>query len=172
MADRERMRWGELANAALERAGHDSRIDHRRLEVQGIDREPTQHLGPAAAGYERRTGKVSRKREDFTLNALERLAKAKLAGELERQEKEIDKSIIDLSSDLKRARAERTDQQEAARALAAQAMKTFKQEQAARTLAAQAMEKFKAEQARKAKEQRQESKLSPVAKESKQERER
>jgi len=126
MADRERVRWGELANAALERAGHDSRIDHRRLEVQGIDREPTQHLGHAAAGYERRTGKVSRKREDFTVNALERLAKAKLAGELERQEKEIDKSIIDLSSDLKRAKAERTDQQEATRALAAQAMEKFK----------------------------------------------
>ena len=64
----------------------------------------------------------------------------------------------------------RTDQQEAARALAAQAMKTFKQEQAARILAAQAMEKFKAEQARKAQEQRQESKLAHVDKESKQER--
>jgi hypothetical protein len=113
---------------------------------------------------------VSRKREDFTVNALERLAKAKLAGELERQEKELDKSIIDLSGDLKRAQAKRTDRQEAARAFAAQAMKTFKQEQAARTLAAQAMEKFKAEQARKVEEQRQESKLTPVAKESKQER--
>jgi hypothetical protein len=51
-------------------------------------------------------------------------------------------------------------------------MQTFKQEQAARTLAAQAMEKFKAEQERKAKEQRQESKLAPVDKESKPERER
>jgi hypothetical protein len=49
-------------------------------------------------------------------------------------------------------------------------MKTFKQEQAARTIAAQAMEKFKAEQARKVEEQRQESKLTPVDKESKQER--
>ena len=45
-------------------------------------------------------------------------------GEQERAQREV--SIIDLSGDLKRAKAERTDQQEAAQALAAQAMEKFK----------------------------------------------
>ena len=58
MADRERVRWAELANAALERHGHEARVDHRSLEAQGVEREPMQHKGPAIAGIERR-GDVS-----------------------------------------------------------------------------------------------------------------
>lgn len=46
--------WEELANAALERAGRAERIDRRSLEAQGIDREPTQHMGPEATQMERR----------------------------------------------------------------------------------------------------------------------
>lgn len=46
--------WAEKANAALERAGLDARIDHRSLKAQGIDREATQHLGPHATEMERR----------------------------------------------------------------------------------------------------------------------
>lgn len=49
-----RQEWGQQANRALERAGHDARIDHRSLKEQGIDREPTQHLGPTAAALERK----------------------------------------------------------------------------------------------------------------------
>jgi hypothetical protein len=41
--------WASLTNAALARAGHDVRVDHRSYERQGIDREPGQHFGPAAA---------------------------------------------------------------------------------------------------------------------------
>lgn len=37
----------ELQNAALERHGHSSRVDHRSLKVQGIARSPERHLGPA-----------------------------------------------------------------------------------------------------------------------------
>lgn len=43
-----RERWEEIGNRALERAGHDVRIDRRTLEAQGIDREPTIHIGPRA----------------------------------------------------------------------------------------------------------------------------
>jgi len=43
-----RERWEYHANAALERAGHDARIDRRTLEAQGIDREPQIHVGPRA----------------------------------------------------------------------------------------------------------------------------
>lgn len=32
--------WADHANRALERAGHDARIDHRTLEAQGIERLP------------------------------------------------------------------------------------------------------------------------------------
>jgi hypothetical protein len=46
--------WADLANRALERADHNARIDHRSLADQGIDREPTVHLGVAAAAMERR----------------------------------------------------------------------------------------------------------------------
>jgi len=40
--------WAREANLALERAGHEARIDHRTLAAQGVDREPTIHLGKAA----------------------------------------------------------------------------------------------------------------------------
>lgn len=50
--------WQDLCNAALERAGHDARIDHRTLQAQGIDRAPGVHLGPAASAIEAR-GEVS-----------------------------------------------------------------------------------------------------------------
>lgn len=45
--------WEERANAALECAGLDVRIDRRTLEAQGIDREPTIHIGAEAARIER-----------------------------------------------------------------------------------------------------------------------
>ena len=50
----------ELINYALERAGLDERVDHRSFEARGIDREPTEHLGPTASELERE-GKASDK---------------------------------------------------------------------------------------------------------------
>ena len=44
-----RERWADLTNATLERCGRHERVDHRSYERQGIDREPGQHFGPAAA---------------------------------------------------------------------------------------------------------------------------
>lgn len=41
--------WAEHVNRALERAGVETRVDHRSLEAQGIDREPQTHQGPAVA---------------------------------------------------------------------------------------------------------------------------
>lgn len=49
-----RQQWGELCNSALERAGHDVRIDHRALREQGAYRLPTRHMGPAATAMMRR----------------------------------------------------------------------------------------------------------------------
>jgi hypothetical protein len=42
-----------LINDALERAGSSERVDHRSFEARGIDREPSEHLGPTASEMER-----------------------------------------------------------------------------------------------------------------------
>jgi len=55
-----RQAWATLTNQALEQAGHESRIDHRSLQNQGVDREPTAHLGPAATAMERRRERSER----------------------------------------------------------------------------------------------------------------
>ena len=107
-----RAKWADLMNERLRENGIAARVDHRSLEAQGIDRAPTKHLGPVATAYERRTGEPSRKRLDYRDEALERLAHAREAGELERQAKEADRSIIDLSGDLEEAKRERTAQQQ------------------------------------------------------------
>ena len=54
-----REEWAHHQNRALERHGHAARVDHRSYEDRGIDREPSQHLGPTAADMERK-GKASR----------------------------------------------------------------------------------------------------------------
>jgi hypothetical protein len=46
--------WAVYENRALTRYGHEARVDHRRLKDQGIDREPTIHIGPDANEMERR----------------------------------------------------------------------------------------------------------------------
>jgi ATP-dependent exoDNAse (exonuclease V) alpha subunit len=102
-----RERFAGLQNERLCEAGIAARVDHRSLEAQGIDREPTRHLGPAASGYERRTGEPSRKRMDFEAEIADRLARAKALGELERQSRQSDRLILDLSGDLIAAKAER-----------------------------------------------------------------
>jgi len=48
-----RERWEHIANRYLERFGHEAHIDHRTLEAQGVDREPTTHVGPTATDFER-----------------------------------------------------------------------------------------------------------------------
>lgn len=48
-----RVTWEQCANLALERAGHDARIDRRTLAAQGIDRQPTIHIGPRANHIDR-----------------------------------------------------------------------------------------------------------------------
>ena len=46
--------WATRCNRTLERAGHEARVSHKSLEAQGINREPTSHLGPVATAMERR----------------------------------------------------------------------------------------------------------------------
>jgi hypothetical protein len=98
--------WQDLANAALRGAGRSEQIDHRTLEAQGVDREPTVHLGPSAAGLERRTGRRSRRREFHE--------EVKAAGRAQRREiahcrkelAELDAEIAQLQQAILRLRGE------------------------------------------------------------------
>lgn len=131
-----RERFAALTNERLREHGIEARVDHRTLEAQGIEREPTRHLGPAATGYERRTGEPSRKRLDFEAEIADRLTRAREAGELERQGRQIDRGILDLSGDLEAAKRER-DRQLAERAAAPKTAEQSRQE--AEQLARQAI---------------------------------
>ena len=151
-----RAKWADLTNERLRENGIAARVDHRSLEAQGIDREPTQHLGPAASGYERRTGQPSDKRIQQEREAVERLARAKALGELERQSRQSDRLILDLSGDLSAAKAER-DRQPApeVKQAAASGVADFRAQfeaaklaEAGKQQARQAFEQFKAEQER------------------------
>jgi hypothetical protein len=107
-AERERPRWAALHNARMAELGLSGRIDHRTLEAQGIDREPTQHLGVAATGFERRTGLPSALRFAHEAEANERLLRAAELGRQERgQAKELDRGLVMASSDVSAALAER-----------------------------------------------------------------
>jgi ATP-dependent exoDNAse (exonuclease V) alpha subunit len=55
-----RLEWANAVNAAYREAGLDLQVDHRSHRDRGIEREPTQHLGPAAAGMERRGAQSER----------------------------------------------------------------------------------------------------------------
>ncbi|MEA5012165.1 MAG: MobQ family relaxase [Angelakisella sp.] len=46
--------WASVCNDQLAQKGIDARIDHRSLKAQGLDRQPTIHLGVEAAALERR----------------------------------------------------------------------------------------------------------------------
>lgn len=89
-------------NAALERHGHKERVDHRSFEDQGVNREPTKHLGPAASemekrGEQTRIGDENRAAQDFNagMQAME--------AEFARLEKEIAKEEARLDAERRKA---------------------------------------------------------------------
>lgn len=102
-----RERFADLQNHFLAQAGCRERVDHRRFKDQGLEQVPTTHLGPAAVGYERRTGLASRRRLDHEAEVSERLLRAKQDGEPARQAQQLAQHILDLDSDLNAALAER-----------------------------------------------------------------
>ena len=171
-----RERFASLQNERLREAGIEARVDHRTLEAQGIDREPTRHLGPAATGYERRTGEPSRKRLDFEAEVADRLTRAKEAGELERQGRQIDRGILDLSGDLEAAKRERDRQpapevkQAAAAGVAdframfeAQKLAELGKQQAREAFERQKAEQERQKQAEQARQQAQADRLKELA---------
>lgn len=77
-----REQWADMTNAALERAGHTERIDHRTLEAQGIDRDAGIHLGPSATAIERR-GEVSEKTKHHQARQAEAVLKVNAKKEIQ-----------------------------------------------------------------------------------------
>jgi ATP-dependent exoDNAse (exonuclease V) alpha subunit len=71
-----RERWAAVTNEALQEARIASRVDHRSLEAQGIDREPRPQIPRAAFEMERhgyRSVVADRMREEYQARVQERL---------------------------------------------------------------------------------------------------
>lgn len=112
-----REKWEHLANRHLKRHGHAARIDHRSLEAQGIDREPTIHVGPTATDFERdgvktERGGMNREIEEHN-GQLERLraAEKELSEAISATQRQLDAEIKKRAEELRRQR-----EQEEARA--------------------------------------------------------
>lgn len=56
--------WEKVQNKEFERNGFDIRVSHESLEVQGIDREPTKHLGRKTMEMKRRGIETNRDSEN------------------------------------------------------------------------------------------------------------
>jgi len=66
-----RENWSKICNERLQAKGLNERIDHRTLKAQGIDREPTIHVGVTAMALERKgiiTERGQRNREIIARN--------------------------------------------------------------------------------------------------------
>jgi ATP-dependent exoDNAse (exonuclease V) alpha subunit len=105
-----RERWATLQNQRLQEYGHAVRVDHRSLEDQGIDREPTRHRGLAITALERRGERsvvVERWHVEDRQNAITRLQRAAELGRLELEAEQVNQAIFDVSSEVAAARLER-----------------------------------------------------------------
>lgn len=130
-----RKTWGDMANRALERAGHGVRIDHRSLadqraearelgdqgKARELDREPTRHMGPAATALERgkslyRNGEELPDRWRRPPQRTElgdtnrRIELAAELGKIQREKESVGRSIINTESSIGDAIKERNSQ--------------------------------------------------------------
>jgi ATP-dependent exoDNAse (exonuclease V) alpha subunit len=64
-----RKAWADHANRILEREGFEERIDHRSLEDQGYDREPTIHVGPPGKQMDERGDRSDRAHQNRDIKA-------------------------------------------------------------------------------------------------------
>jgi hypothetical protein len=104
--------WAEIQNEKFLDLGLEVRVDHRTLKEQGIEREPTTHLGPAVSAMHRQgmdTRVAERIREQQRLAAELRIQRLEQIRALERDRVEVDKSIRDVSQDLAVAQRDRVE---------------------------------------------------------------
>ena len=92
--------WADIANAALEKAGLDIRIDHRSNEARGMDAEPTQHVGVHATSIDRKfaDGEADAPSARGALNDNIRVRNAERA-KLKEEHAQITAEIIDLDAE-------------------------------------------------------------------------
>lgn len=77
--------WAKHQNHALEKHNHQSRVDHRSYEAQGIDKEPTQHRGHFASDMEIK-GQPSRIGDENRAIAARNAERAIIQAQLARQQ--------------------------------------------------------------------------------------
>ena len=90
-----RQSWEEHANRSLEKAGKSERIDSRTLKDQGIDREPTKHVGVSGTAIDRKglfSERAEINREIRELNQ-ERIGALKELKQLHAQRRELQGEI-------------------------------------------------------------------------------
>ncbi|MDR0493539.1 MAG: MobA/MobL family protein [Nitrososphaerota archaeon] len=85
-----RKNWADVNNRKFEEKGLEERISHLSLEAQGIDREPTIHLGAHASALEKRG--IRTKRGDINREIERRNAERAAQKEAEKAELEQDKT--------------------------------------------------------------------------------
>ncbi len=84
-----RKAWAEMCNVALAAAGVPDLVDHRSHAERGITEVPGRKLGVGAAGYEARTGRPSRRRQDHEADVVaDQPMNAAATREVERQRNE------------------------------------------------------------------------------------
>ena len=105
MVTRWRAAWAKACNAALEQAGHAQRIDHRSHAERGIDLPPTVHQGRST--HANAEGWIAR--AEFNAWVQTQVELAKLRAQVEC----VQSQIVDLTSTLAQALAERDAQRTA-----------------------------------------------------------
>jgi hypothetical protein len=103
-----RERWAELTNERLQQNKIDAKVDHRSLKDQGIEQQPTKHLGPSATGFERRTGEASHKRRTHEAQAKKKSAEKKYQELVEQTRQAVEKEVARLAGELAIAQAKHT----------------------------------------------------------------
>jgi len=76
-----RENWANICNERLQSKGIDERIDHRTLEAQGIDREPTIHIGATAKAMVKAGRDSDRVREHNAIVAHNKATTPKITAE-------------------------------------------------------------------------------------------
>jgi len=104
--------WEEFTNAKLKELSLEARIDHRSLEAQGIEREPTIHLGPSVSSMERR-GIRTDVGYRLQAEATARLERAAELAALRDEGREVEGSILSLDLSISAALAARDAQRSA-----------------------------------------------------------
>ncbi|MBD6948430.1 MobQ family relaxase [Vibrio parahaemolyticus] len=133
--DEWRKDWAETANRHLAERGHQSRIDHRTLLEQGIDRTPQIHVGATAHAMEQRGESSDRGRENRSIierNQLKDEVSVGVAGarELFRAHQQHQRQVeLDKYRAQQRKEQERLQKREQAKAKAQQEEQTQKQTQ-------------------------------------------